>query len=72
MCIIIVSKPLLISSTTKIVRAEGGGGIWLNLFTTVLCVVPSLYNVVICINIVLVCLVCLLLCKEENSSPVSL
>ena len=44
-CMFIVSKALLISSATVIVRA--GGAIW-------------------------VCLVCLLLCKEEGSSPVSL
>ena len=34
-------------------------------------VVPSLYSVVFCTRVVWVCLVCLLLCKEEGSSPVS-
>ena len=62
----IVSKAFLISSATVIVCA--GRAIWLNPFATVLvtCVVPSLYNVA------WACLVCLLLCKEEGSSPVSL
>ena len=66
MCVcFIVSKVLLISSPTVIVRA--GGAIWLNLFATVLfsgcsavtvecCVLYPCYNGV--------CLVCLLLCKE--------
>ena len=52
----IVSKALLISSATVTVRA--GGAIWLNPFATML-------------RVVWVCLVCLLLCKEEGSSPVS-
>ena len=40
-CMFIVSKDLLISSTTVIVRA--GGAIWLNPFACYLvCVVPSL------------------------------
>ena len=41
-CMFIVSKTLLISSATVIVRA--GGAIWLNPFATVVlvCVVPSL------------------------------
>ena len=41
-CMFIVSKALLISSATVIVRA--GEAIWLNPFTTVLliCVVPAL------------------------------
>ena len=47
-CMFIVSKALLISSATVIVRA--GRAIWLNPFATVL---------------FSVCLVCLLLCKEE-------
>ena len=34
-----------------------------------MCVVPSLYNVVFYTRIAWVCLVCLLLCKEEGSSP---
>ena len=37
-----------------------------------MCVVPSLYNVVCCTRVAWACLVCLLLCKEEGSSPVSL
>ena len=36
------------------------------------CVVPSLYNVVFCTRVAWACLVSLLLCKEEGSSPVSL
>ena len=48
-CMLIVSKALLISSATVIVRA--GGAICLNPFATVLCFVAW------------VCLVCLLLCK---------
>ena len=59
-CMFIVSKALLTSSTTVIVRA--GGAIWLNPFATVLYSVCSAW----------VCLVCLLLCREEGSSPVSL
>ena len=41
-CMFIVSKALLISSATAIVRA--GGAIWLNPFATcyLVCVVPSL------------------------------
>ena len=60
-CMFIVSKNLLIWSATLIVRA--GGAIWLNPFATVLFSVCSA---------VTVCLVSLLLCKEEGSSPVSL
>ena len=72
-CMFIVSKALLISSATVIVRA--GGAIWSNPFAMVLfsvCEVPSLYNVVFCTRVAWACLVCLLLCKEEGSSPVSL
>ena len=36
-----------------------------------MCVVPSLYSVVFCTRVAWMCLVCLLLCKEEGSSPVS-
>ena len=36
-----------------------------------MCVVPSLYNVVFCTRVAWACLVCLLLCKEKGSSPVS-
>ena len=45
-CIFIVSKALLISSATVIVRA--GGAIWLNPFATVLCNVCSAVTVVLC------------------------
>ena len=66
-CMFIVSKALLISSATVIVRA--GGAIWLNPFATVLFSVCSAVSVEFCIR---VAWVCLLLCKEEGSSPVSL
>ena len=56
-CMFIVSKALLISSATVIVRA--GGAIWLNPFATVLFSVCSAVTI------------CLLLCMEEGSSPVS-
>ena len=59
----IVSKALLISSDTVIVHAWGGGG-WLNPFATVL------FSV--CSDVTRVAWVCLLLCKEEGFSPVSL
>ena len=67
-----VSKALLISSTTFIVRA--GGSIWSNplLRCCLVCVVPSLQSVVLCTRVAWVRLVCLLLCKEEGSSPVYL
>ena len=64
----IVSKALLISSATVIVSA--GGAIWLNPFATVLFSVCSAVTVECCVA--WACLVCLLLCKEEGSSPVSL
>ena len=35
-----------------------------------MCVVLSLWSVVFCSRVIWVCLVCLLLCKEEGSSPV--
>ena len=71
-CMFIVSKVLLISSATVIVCA--GGAIWLNPFATVLFSVCSAVTVecVFCTRVAWVCLVCLLLCKEECSSPVSL
>ena len=71
-CMFIVSKALLISSATVIVRA--GGAIWLNPFATVLFSVCSAVTVerVFCTRVAWACLVCLLLCKEEGSSPVSL
>ena len=66
-CMLIVSKALLISSATVIVRA--GVAIWLNPFSTVLFTVCSAVTVECCV--LWVCLVCFLLCKEEGSSPVS-
>ena len=66
----IVSKDLLISSATVIVCA--GGAIWLNPFATVLFSVCSAITVEFCTRVAWVCLVCLLLCKVEGSSPVSL
>ena len=69
-----VSKAFLISSATVIVHA--GGAIWLNPFATVLFSVCSAVTVeccvVFCTHVSWVCLVCLLLCKEEGSSPVPL
>ena len=47
-CMFIVSKALLISSVTVIVRA-GGGAIWLNPFTTVLLTVCSAVTVECCV-----------------------
>ena len=47
-CMFIVSKALLISSATVIVRA-GGGGIWLNPFDTVLCSLCSAVTVECCV-----------------------
>ena len=49
-CMFIVSKALLISSATVIVRA--GGAIWLNHFPTVLFTVCSAVTVVLCIVLV--------------------
>ena len=71
-CMFIVSKALLISSVTVIVRA--GGAIWLNPFVTVLFSMCSAVTVECCVlyPCCMGCLVCLLLCKEEGSSPVSL
>ena len=67
-----VSKALLISSATVIVHA--GGAILLNPFATVLFSVCSAVTVecCVCTRVAWACLVCLLLCKEEGSSPVSL
>ena len=61
-CMFIVLKALLIWSVTVIVHA--GGAIWLKPFATVLFNVSSLVTVE--------CLVCLLLCKEDDPSPVAL
>ena len=65
----IVSKLLLISSATVNVRAAGV--IWLNPFATVLFTMCNAVTVVLCF-FTRVAWVCLLLCKEEGSSPVSL
>ena len=70
-CMFIVSKALLISSATVIVRAGGAFGCTLLLRYYLVCVVPPLESVVFCSRVACVCLVCLLLCKEEGSSPVS-
>ena len=45
-CMFMVSKALLISSATVIVRA--GGAIWLNIFATVAFTVCSAVTVVLC------------------------
>ena len=61
----IVSKALLISSHTMIVRAVGA--ILLNPFVTVLfnvCIAVTI-ELCVCTRVALVCLVCLLLCMEE-------
>ena len=63
-CMFNVSKALLISSATVIVRA--GETIWVNPCATVLFTVCS------AVTVAWVSLVCLLLCKEESCSPVSL
>ena len=63
-----VSKSLLISSATVIVRA--GGDIWFKPFSTLLFNVCSAVTVECCVA--WVSFVCLLLRKEEGSSPVSL
>ena len=47
-CMFIVSKALLVSSATVIVRA-GGGDIWLNPFATVLFSVCSAVTVEYCV-----------------------
>ena len=63
----IVSKALFISSATAIVLAEGA--IWLNPYSTVLFTVCSAVTLYCCVYscVAWVCLVCLLLCKEEGS-----
>ena len=67
----IVSKVWLISSATVIVRE--GRAIWLNHFATVVFSVCSAVTVecCVCTRVAWVCLVWLLSCKEEDSSPVS-
>ena len=51
-----------------------GGAIWLNPFAMVLFTVCCAVTVECCVftRVAWVCLVCLLLCREEGSSPVSL
>ena len=49
MSMFIVLKALLISSATVIVLAWGGGGIWLNPFSTVLFTVCSAVTVKCCV-----------------------
>ena len=61
-CMFIVSKALLISSATVIVRAKGV--ICLNPFATVLFTECSAVTVLFCTRAAWVCLVCLRLCKE--------
>ena len=64
-CMFIVLIDLLISSATVIVRA--GGAIWLNPVAMVLfCVCSVVIVVVFCTRVAWVCLVCLLLCREEG------
>ena len=71
-CVFIVSKALLISSATVIVRA--GGAIWLNPFPTVLFSVCSAVTVECCV--LYPCCMGVFgmfaVCKEEGSSPVYL
>ena len=71
-CMFIVSKALLISSATVIVRA--GGAIWLNPFATMLFSVCSAVTIECCV--LYPCCMgvfgMFLLCKEEGSSPVPL
>ena len=54
-----VCSRFLIRVSMYIVSSATGGAIWLNLFLR-------------CYGVAWACLVCLLLCKEEGSSPVSL
>ena len=63
----IVSKALLMSIATVIVHA--GKAIWLKPFATVLFSVCSAVIVECCVlyRVTWVCLVCLLLCKEEGA-----
>ena len=64
---------MLISSAI-VIFFHSGGGIWLNLFATVLFNVCSAVTVecYVFTRVAWVCLVCFLLCKEGGSSPVSL
>ena len=65
----IVSKAVLISSATVIVRTRGA--IWLNPFAMVLFIVCSAATVYSCVCTRLAW-ACLRLCKKEGSSPVAL
>ena len=66
---VVVWKALLISSATVIVRA--GGAIRLNSFAAVLFSMCSAVTVECCVLYpCCMCLVCLLLCREEGFSPV--
>ena len=69
-CMFIVSKSLLLSSATVIVRA--GGAIWLNPFATVLFCVCNAVTVECCVLYPCCVGVLSMICKEECSSPVSL
>ena len=70
-CMFIVSKALLISNATVIIRA--GGAIWWNPFATVLFSVCSAVHVECCVFVpVLHGCVWYVCCKVEGSSPVSL
>ena len=62
----------ILSKATVIVQA--GGAIWLNPFAMVLFSVCSAVTVECCVftRVAWACMVCLLLCKEEGSSTVSL
>ena len=68
-CMFIVSKVLLISSATVIVRV--GGAICLNPFAMVLFSVCSAVTVDF-VPVLHGCVLYVLLCREEGSSPVSL
>ena len=69
-CMFIVSKALLISSATVIVRA--GGAIWLNPFATVLFTVCSSVTVLCFVPVLRWCVWYVKLCKEKGSSQVML
>ena len=64
-----MSKALLTSSATVIVGAGEGNIAKPLLRFYLVCIVPSLYGVVYCTRVAWVCSGCLLLCKEDGSSP---
>ena len=68
MCIFTVSKAFLISSATVIVLA-GGTNHLVDPLASVLFNMCSVVTVECCVA--WVCLVCLLICKEQGSFPVS-